>query len=134
MTENEQNIPEGTDVNKLFTNQDTTNVGIEYKGENWQFTVKSLTWKEKGDCMTAATKIDIAGQRKGKKTKSLRMDMPSYNIAYMMKAIVKAPFPVNMASFMKLDEEFGDLLVDTIVDPEGRDEDEEGNSDGTSEV
>lgn len=127
-------IPEGTDANKLFVDQSTSEVVIEYKGENWRFTVRPLSWKEKGDAMTAATKLDITGSKKGKKTKSVRMDMPAYNTAYLMKAIVKAPFAVNMASFMKLDGEFGDLLVDAIVDPEGRDEDEEGNSETMLEV
>lgn len=127
-------IPEGTDANKLFADQGTSDVVIEYKGENWTFGVRALTWKEKGDAMTAATKIDIDGKRKGKKTKSVKMDMPAYNIAYMMKAIVKAPFPINMASFMKLDGEFGDILVDAIVDPEGLTDDDEGNSDLTVEA
>lgn len=120
-------IPEGTDANKLFANQEVQEVVIEYKNENWRFSVRELTWREKGNCMTEATRIDIDGKRKGKKTKSVRMDMPAYNTAYLMKAIVKAPFAINMASFMKLDEEFGDLLVDAIVDPEGRNEDEEKN-------
>lgn len=124
----------GTNADELFADQNTRDVVVVYKDKEWTFSVRALTWKERGDCMTAATKIDIEGQRKGKKTKSLRMDMPSYNIAYMMKAIVKAPFPVNMATFMKLDGKFGDLLVDAVVDPEGRDDDEEGNSDDMLEV
>ena len=126
-------MEKGTNADELFADQNTRVETIVYKDKEWEFTIRDLTWKEKGDCMTAATKIDIGG-KKSKKTKSVRMDMPSYNIAYMMKAIVKAPFPVNMASFMKLDDEFGDLLVDAIVDPEGRDEDEEGNSEIMSEV
>lgn len=127
-------LTKGTNADELYADQNTRVETIVYKDKEWEFTVRDLTWIEKGNCMTAATKIDIAGSKKGKRTKSLRMDMPSYNIAYMMKAIVKAPFPVNMASFMKLDDEFGDLLVDAIVDPEGRDEDEEGNSETMLEV
>lgn len=127
-------MEKGTNAEELFTDQNTRDIVVVYKDKEWEFTVRDLTWKEKGDCMTAATKIDIAGKRNGKKTKSVKMDMPSYNIAYMTKAIVKAPFAVNMASFMKLDEEFGDLLVDAVVDPEGHDEDEEGNSEEQSEV
>lgn len=127
-------MEKGTDVSELYADQATRVEIIIYKDKEWEFTVRDLTWKEKGDCMTAATKLDISGKKKGKKTKSVRMDMPAYNIAYLMKTIVNAPFPVNMASFMKLDDEFGDLIVDAFVDPEGMDDDEEGNSEDTSEV
>jgi hypothetical protein len=120
----------GTDANKLFTDQVTRNITIEYKGEEWDFTVRDLGWKEKGDCITAGTKVNITGKKANAK-KTITMDMPSYNIAYLMKAIVKAPFSVNVASFMKLDNEFGDLLVEAVINPEG--DDEEGNSEEQSE-
>ena len=126
-------LPEGTDVNKLFTSQDTRNVDIEYKGENWRFVVRELTWKERGDVMKQAAKIDIGG-KKGS-NKSIAMDMTSYNITYMMKAIVKSPFgSLTMATFMKLDEKFGNLMVDAIVDPEDMTDEEEGNSEDACEV
>ena len=127
-------MDKGSNPDELFADQSTRTETIIYKDKEWDFTVRELTWKEKGDCMTAATKIDIKGKKSGNASKIVSMDMPAYNIAYMMKAIVKAPFPVNIASFMKLDDVFGDLLVDAIVDPEDVDDDTEGNSEGTSEV
>ena len=125
-------MKKGTDANDVFTEQNTREISIDFKGKEWDFTVRELGWKEKGDCVTAGTKINIIG-KKGNAKKTITMDMPSYNIAYLMKAIVKAPFSVNMASFMKLDDKFGTMLVEAIIDPEGRD-DEEGNSDEQLEV
>ena len=126
-------MKKGTDIEKLFTDQKTRELTIEYKGEEWDFTVRELGWKEKGDCVTVGTKVNITGNKSNAK-KTVTMDMPSYNIAYMMKAVVKAPFTINLASFMKLDDKFGSMLVDAIVDPEGRDDEEEGNLDEQSEV
>lgn len=123
----------GTDTSKLFTDQSTKEISVEYKGDEWDFTVRELGWKEKSDCVTAGTKVNITGKKSNAK-KTITMDMPAYNIAYLMKAIVKAPFPLNMATFMKLDDKFGSLLVDAIVDPEGRDDDEEKNLEEQLEV
>ena len=130
-------MEKGIDIEELFADQNTREESIVYKGKEWDFTIRDLTWKEKGDCITAATKIDIKGKKKGQKggsSKIATLDMPAYNISYLMKTVVKAPFAVNMASFMKLDSEFGDTIVDAFVDPEGRDEDEEGNSEEQLEV
>lgn len=126
-------MDKGIDENELFTDQSTREVTIVYKDKEWDFSVRSLTWKENGDVMRQAAKMDIGG-RKGEK-KSISMDMTAYNIAYLTKAIVKSPFKnLSMSTFMKLDEKFGDLLVDAIVDPEGMDDDEEGNLEDQSEV
>ena len=127
-------MDKGSNIDELFVDQSTRTATIVYKDKEWDFTVRELTWKEKGDCMTAATKIDIKGKKGGNPSKIVSMDMPAYNIAYMMKAIVKAPFPVNVASFMRLDEAFGDLLVDAVVDTEDLDDDTEGNSEDMLEV
>ena len=121
----------GTDANKLFADQQTREIIIPFAGEEWYFTLRDLSWKEKGDCVTAGTKVNITGSKKNPK-KTVTMDMPSYNIAYLMKAIVKAPFPVTAVSFMKIDEKFGDLLVEAIVEPEG--DDDLGNSEEPLEV
>ena len=120
-------MEKGTNTEELFVDQRTRKVIVEFNDKEWDFEVKDLTWKERGDCMTAATRIDIKGGKGKNVSKIATMDMPAYNIAYMMKAIVKAPFPVNMASFMKLDERFGEVIVDTIVDPEGMTDDDVGN-------
>jgi len=124
-------MDKGTKADELYASQDTRVVTIVYKDKEWDFTVRDLTWKQKGDCITAGMKVAIEG--KGK-TKHMTMDGPAYNIAYMMKAIVKAPFPVNMASFMKLDSDFGDLLVDAIVNVETDNGEDLGNSNEPSEA
>lgn len=116
-------MEKGTDQNDLFVDQNTKNIVIEHNGKEWDFTVRNLTWKEKGDCMTAATKIDIDGRN----NKSVRVDMPSYNIAYLMKAITKAPFPVKMSSFLKLNEIVGEKLVEAIIGMGDESELDEGN-------
>lgn len=117
-------MEKGTDQNELFVNQNIKDIVIEYNGKEWDFQVRNLTWKERGDCMTAATKIDIDKRN----NKSVRVDMPSYNIAYLMKAIVKAPFPVKMPSFLKLDEAVGEKLVEAIIGSGDESELDEGNS------
>lgn len=121
-------MEKGIDYKELFANQDAREVTIVFNDKEWDFTVRELTWKQKGDCSTAGTVLDLGAKGKNK---TVRMDMPAYNIAYLTKAIVKAPFPINAASFMALGDEFGDLLVAAIVDPETSDD--EKNSDITSE-
>lgn len=132
MTENKV-LPKGSDINKLYTDQMTRDITIDFKGEGWDFTVRDLTWKEKGQCVTDGTDIKITGNKKNSK-KSIQMNMVSYNISYMMKSVVKAPFPVTIPSFMKLDADFGELLVAAIVNPEDMGDDEEGNSEDQLEV
>lgn len=129
-----ENIKEGTDENKLFADQNTRTIIIEYKGENWTFEVRELSWKQKGDCVTAGTKVNINKGRNGAE-KSITMDMMAYNIAYLLKAVVKSPFKTfNMATFIKLGDEFGTLMVNAIIDSGAQTDDEEKNSEIMSEV
>lgn len=104
----------GTDSNELFVNQNTEDIQIEFKDKIWQFTIRELTWKETGDCDTAAIKVKVAGT-KNKPVTSTALDMTAYNIAYLQKAIVKSPFPITPASFLRLDSKFGDLLVAAVI-------------------
>ena len=124
MTEIENEIlPDGTDSNELFASQDTQEIVIPYKGKNWKFTTRQLTWKEKSECIKAGTEVNITRNKK-----TITMNMNGYNVAYLMKSLVKAPFPVTPVSFMKLDADFGDLLADAVIEPDSGD-DAEGNSD-----
>ena len=111
-------MKKGTDTNKLFVDQKQQEITIDFAGEEWDFTVRQLTWKEKQDCILSAQKIDVSGSKQNP-IKSIKVDSGSYNITYLMKAIIKAPFPMTMASFLKLDGDFGDLLVDAIIKDEG---------------
>ena len=128
MTEIENEIlPDGTDSNELFVDQKHKEITIPYKGKNWKFTIRQLSWREKSECIKAGTVVNIAGNKKNPK-KTITMDMNGYNTAFLMKSLVKAPFSVTLQSFMKLDAEFGDLLTDAVIEPDF-DDDAEGNSD-----
>ena len=125
-------MEKGTNADELFVDQKTRKITIEYKNKEWDFIVRDLSWKEKAACITAGTIINITGKKKMAK-KTVTMDMCAYNQEYLMKSIVKAPFSVTPVSFMKLDGEFGDLLVEAIIEPESGDDEEMGNSEIVSE-
>lgn len=117
MTEEEiqiEELPIGTDPNELFVSQNTEDIEIVYNGKRWQFTIRELTWKEEGDCETAAINLKVTGSKRNP-TQNVQMDPGAYNMAYLQKAIVKSPFPITIKSFLRIGEEFGDLLVAAVI-------------------
>lgn len=109
-----EELTEGTNPEELFTSQEIHKVEIPYKGKMWKIEYVDLTWKQKNDCITSAHKLQVSGTKK-KPIQSVRLDPGEYNLSYLMKALKKAPFPITMGSFMKMDDAFGDLLVDAVI-------------------
>ena len=110
----------GTDVNELFVNIETETIDVEFNNKIWQFIVKDITWSEKNQIISKAAKI---GGGKNKAT----FDINVYNQLYLEKSVVKAPFEMTKANVLRLDADFGDLLVDRIVNRKEIDEEESGN-------
>jgi hypothetical protein len=113
----------GTDVTELFTNLEHRDIDIEYKDKIWQFTIRDLTWTEKNNIISQSA--GISGKKGSSKA---TFDVNKYNQMYLEKCVVKAPFEINKMNIFKLNEEFGDLLISTLVDKaEQIEEEEEGN-------
>ena len=109
----------GTNINELFTDIEHKNINIEFKGKIWQFVIRDITWSEKNQIISKS-----AGISKSEAT----FDVNKYNQLYLEKCIIKAPFEMNKMNILKLNEEFGDLLVSKIVDKsENIEEQEMGN-------
>ena len=124
-----EELPAGTDESELYADQNERTVIIPYNGKKWEFTVRDLTWAEHQTIASKMARMRVSGNRAADAT----VDVLEGNITYLMKAIIKAPFPANRASFLRLDKDFGRLLVRYIIENEtdGRDE---KNSEQLSEV
>lgn len=121
MTEEDTQIEKiqiGTDTSKLFVTEDRENIDIEYKGEIWEFQIKPITWAAEGEIMSAAMNLNVKGGKKSKDVNA-KFNVNVYNREYLKRIIVKAPFVVNDANLMRLDSEFGNLLVEKLVDRNG---------------
>jgi len=121
-------LPIGTDENELYADQNERIVVIPYKGKRWEFTVRDLTWAEHQTIASKMARMRMGG----KGATDAMVDILEGNIAYLLKAIVKAPFPLTRASFLRLDKEFGRLLVQYIIENNPA-EAEEKNSEQPSE-
>ena len=115
-----EELPTGTDESELYADQNERTVIIPYKGKKWEFTVRDLTWAEHQTIASKMARMRVSGNRAADAT----VDVLEGNITYLMKAIIKAPFPVTRASFLRLDKDFGRLLVEYIIEgkTDGRDE------------
>ncbi len=112
----------GSDVNELFVSTEHETIDIEYNDKIWQFIVKDMTWSEKNQIISQSTGM------KGKKGNAqATFDINKYNQLYLEKSIVSAPFEMNKQNILKLNAEFGDLLISNIVDRSENIEEEEGN-------
>lgn len=112
----------GTDVNELFVSVEHKNIDIEYNNKIWQFVIRDLTWSEKNQIISKSAEV------KGGKNGGASFDVNKYNQLYLEKSVISAPFEINRANVLKLNAEFGDLLINAIVDrAEKLEEDEEGN-------
>lgn len=101
----------GTDVNELFTSTVNKNIDIEYNNKIWKFVVRDLTWSEKNNIISKSAKIT------GKKgSNQATFDINIYNQLYLEKCVIEAPFEMTKMNILKLNEEFGDLLISNIVD------------------
>jgi len=124
-----EDMPKGIDESDLYANQNERIVNIPYNGKRWEFIIRELTWAEHQTIASKMAKMRMGGRGVSDAT----VDVLEGNIAYLTKAIIKAPFTVNRVSFLKLDKEFGRLLVKYII--EGKtDEDDEKNFEQPSEV
>lgn len=124
MEEETKQLEIGTNPDELFTSTETREITIEYNNKIWKFVVRDLTWNEKNHIISLSTGMKKVG--KGVATASF--DVNKYNQLYLEKCIVESPFEMNRVNFLKLNEEFGDLLISSIVEKgEEVTEDEEGN-------
>ena len=113
----------GTDISELFASSEHRDIDIEYKNKIWQFTIRDLTWAEKNQIISQSA--GISGKKGSSKA---TFDVNKYNQMYLEKCVIKAPFEMNKMNILKLNEEFGDLLISTLVDKaEKIEEEEEGN-------
>ena len=124
MDEKTTELETGTNPSELFTSTETREIGIEYNDKLWKFAVRDLTWNEKNQIISQST-----GMRKaGKGVAAATFDVNKYNQLYLEKCVVESPFEMNRVNFLKLNAEFGDLLISNIVEKgEEVTEDEEGN-------
>lgn len=97
----------GTNVNELFVNEQNENIDIEYNEKIWQFVVRDITWSEKNQIISKSANMG--------RNNEASFDVNKYNLLYLEKAVVKAPFEMNKMNILKLSAEFGDLLIDKIV-------------------
>ena len=122
-------LPAGTDESDLYADQNERTVIIPYKNKKWEFIVRELTWAEHQTIASKMARMRVGGSGAADAT----VDVLEGNITYLTKAIIKAPFPVNRATFLRLDKDFGRLLVAYII--EGKtDGSDEKNSEQPSEV
>ena len=124
-----EELPVGTDESELYADQNERTVIIPYKGKKWEFTVRDLTWAEHQTIASKMARMRVSGNRAADAT----VDVLEGNITYLMKAIIKAPFPVNRAAFLRLDKDFGRLLVRYIIENKTSARDEK-NSEQPSEA
>ena len=123
-----EELPAGTDESELYADQNEQTVIIPYKGKKWEFTVRDLTWAEHQTIASKMARMRVSANKAADAT----VDILEGNIAHLMKAIIKAPFPVNHATFLRLDKNFGRLLVRYIIEGKISARDEK-NSDQPSE-
>lgn len=103
----------GTDVNELYANTDVREIGVPFKSKIWQFKVRSLTWSEKNELISKSAQITKKG--KGAQA-SATFSVNTYNQLYLEKAVVDGPIKMTPTNLLKLDAEFGDLLVEYLVE------------------
>lgn len=99
----------GTDANELFASIEPRKIEIEFNNKVWIFKVRDITWSEKNQIISQSA--GISGGKKGKTT----FDINKYNSLYLQKCVVDAPFEMTPTNILRLDEKFGDLLIEQIV-------------------
>ena len=126
MTE-EINQEIGTDITELYADIDVRDIDVPFKGKIWQFKVRSLTWSEKNELISKSAQITKKGKGKGVQA-SATFSVNTYNQLYLEKAVVDGPIKMTPANLLKLDSDFGDLLVEYLVESTSTvSEEEEGN-------
>ena len=105
-----EEITIGSDINDVIADITPKPVEFEYNGKLWQFKVRSLTWVEKNKLISQSV------MRVGGKNGGASFDVNKYNMLYLEKAVVESPFLLNKVNLLQLDEAFGDLLVENLVD------------------
>lgn len=107
----------GTDVNELFVSTVNKNIDVVYNEKIWKFVVRDLTWSEKNNLISKSARVE--------KNKSATFDVNKYNQLYLEKAVVESPFEMTKVNILKLNDEFGDLLIDAIVNKAEKIEEDE---------
>lgn len=115
-------MEKGTDINELFVNEQNETIEIEFNNKIWEFVVRDITWSEKNQIISKS-----AGMNGKKGNTQTTFDINVYNQLYLEKSIVKAPFEMTKANILRLDADFGDLLIEKIVNRKEITEEEEGN-------
>lgn len=123
MEENKE-LEIGTNPDELFASAETREIEIEYNNKMWKFVVRDLTWAEKNQIISESAIMKSTN----KGAAAARFDVNRYNQLYLEKTVVEGPFEINRVNLLKLNAEFGDLLVANIVErSEIIEEDEEKN-------
>ena len=112
-------MEKGTNINEIFANMENKMINIEFNSKLWEFVVRDITWSEKNQIISKSANVD--------KNNKASSDVNRYNQLYLEKSIVKAPFEMTPTNILKLDADFGDLLIDKIVNRKDIEEEEMGN-------
>jgi len=89
-------MEEKPDVSVLFFDASAQHTfSIEEAGETWEFTIKLLSPEEIDEIGSSGVSINA-------KTKEMKIDNTKSTLNYILKSLVKAPFPVNEMNVRRL--------------------------------
>ena len=103
-------MEKGTDINDLLTSVETEDVTVEFADKTWTFTVRDITWAQEGTIQSKAMSVEI----KNKKPVA-KFNPHMYNHEYLKATVVNGPIVMNEANLLRLDKDFGDMLVKAII-------------------
>lgn len=105
----EQELEVGTDPGELYANEEIQELEIVHKGKKWVFKYKDLSWKQKYDCVDAATVMD--GENVG-------FFIGKYYVLALTKMLVDSPIkPLTETTISKLDKNVGAQLLAIVPPP-----------------
>ncbi len=99
----------GINASELFASVDEKELEIVHNGKKWIFKYRDLSWKEKYDCVDAATSLtgDDFGFSLGK-----------YYIIALTKMLTSSPItPLTETTISKLDKDVGAQLLAIVPNP-----------------
>ena len=112
-----------TDINDLLISDVTEEITIEFKNKEWTFVVKDITWAQEGAIQSKSMSIEI----KNKKPVA-KFNPHIYNHEYLKAAVVSGPIVMNEINLLRLDKDFGDMLVQTIINRNSEEDVENGKN------
>lgn len=81
--------------------------GITWEGKEEKVTIKKLSYGERNDCLRKSTVFNPINQ-------TASLDVYTFNEQRLLKALVKAPFKVDLESIRSLAPELGDKIISEI--------------------